>query len=164
MVERVNSLASFYKGTNPTYDGSTRIPPKAPPPNTSTVQLRFEQLNFAGIHSVHCRARVLRGPVESILPIILIKPVLHIYGQYLMGKLETLFFLTACGWSESAYYISLTFLINSEYTLQLLLESFSFSASIFNVDPLVDATKGLIWSEKHFQRNPQGQPSRISPS
>ena len=95
----------------------------------------------------------MRCPVESILPIILIKPVLHIYGQYLMCKLETLFFLTACGRSESAYYhITLTFLINSDNTFQLLLESFSFSASIFNVDRLVDCNQRSHMQRETFSR------------
>ena len=47
-MERVNSLASFYNDTNPAHEGSTQIPPKAPPPHTITVQLGFQQVNFAG--------------------------------------------------------------------------------------------------------------------
>ena len=41
----------FYKGTNPILEGFTLMtfsPPKAPPPNTITLRIRFQNINFRG--------------------------------------------------------------------------------------------------------------------
>jgi len=43
----------FYKGTNPILEGFTLMtfsPPKAPPPNTITLRIRFQNINFGGAH------------------------------------------------------------------------------------------------------------------
>lgn len=44
----------FYNRTHPTQEGSTLVtesPPKGPPPNTSTLGLRFRHLYFRGTQS-----------------------------------------------------------------------------------------------------------------